>query len=80
MEGLAPYGDEIEDALELVDVLELRARQHRRRSLDQSGRAAPDASATSAEIASSYLIVAPEDKQRWGLKLFARKVVGKASP
>ena len=75
MEGLAPYGDEIEDALELVNVpsyvLDTAGvvvwinPAARRRVGDVRGR----------EFSS---IVAPEDKER-SLEVFARKVVGSES-
>jgi len=72
VEGLGSYGDEIEDALELVNVpsyvLDTTGvvvwinPAARRRVGDVRGR----------EFSS---IVAPEDKER-SLELFARKVVG----
>ena len=75
MEGLGSYGDEIEDALELVNVpsyvLDTTGivvwinPAARRRVGDVRGR----------EFSS---IVAPEDKER-SLELFARKVVGSES-
>ena len=75
MEGLGPYGDEIEDALELVNVpsyvLDTKGvvvwvnPAARRRVGDVRGR----------QFSS---IVAPEDKQR-SLEMFARKVVGSES-
>lgn len=75
MEGLGPYVDEIEDALELVNVpsylLDTKGVVRwvnpaaRRRVGDVLGR----------EFSS---IVAPEDKER-SLELFARKVVGSES-
>ena len=75
MEGLAPYGDEIEDALELVNVPSY--------VLDTTGVVVwvnPAARRRVGDVRGRPFssIVAPEDKER-SLELFARKVVGSES-
>ena len=75
MEGLGPYGDEIEDALELVNVPSY--------VLDMSGVVVwvnPAARRRVGDVRGRQFssIVAPEDKER-SLELFSRKVVGSES-
>jgi PAS domain S-box-containing protein len=75
VEGLGPYGDEIEDALELVNVPSY--------VLDMTGVVVwvnPAARRRVGDVRGRQFssIVAPEDKQR-SLELFARKVVGSES-
>jgi PAS domain S-box-containing protein len=75
MEGLAPYGDEIEDALELVNVPSY--------VLDNSGVVVwvnPAARRRVGDVRGRQFssIVAPEDRER-SLEMFARKVVGSES-
>ena len=75
MHGLAPFGDDIEDALELVNVPSY--------VLDTAGVVRwvnPAARRRVGDVRGRQFssIVAPEDKQR-SLELFARKVVGTAS-
>jgi PAS domain S-box-containing protein len=72
MEGLFPYGDEIEEALELVNVPSY--------VLDTTGVVVwvnPAARQRVGDVRGRQFssIVAPEDKQR-SLEVFARKVVG----
>ncbi len=75
MEGLGPYGDDIEDALELVNVPSY--------VLDTTGVVVwinPAARRRVGDVRGRQFssIVAPEDKQR-SLEMFARKVVGNES-
>lgn len=75
MEGLGPYGDEIEDALELVNVPSY--------VLDMTGVVVwvnPAARRRVGDVRGRQFssIVAPEDKER-SLELFSRKVVGSES-
>lgn len=75
MEGLGPYGDEIEDALELVNVPSY--------VLDTTGVVVwvnPAARRRVGDVRGRDFssIVAPEDKQR-SLELFNRKTVGSES-
>ena len=75
MEGLAPYGDEIEDALELVNVPSY--------VLDNTGVVRwinPAARRRVGDVRGRQFssIVAPEDKQR-SIEMFTRKVVGSES-
>jgi PAS domain S-box-containing protein len=75
VEGLGPYGDDIEDALELVNVPSY--------VLDTTGVVVwinPAARRRVGDVRGRQFssIVAPEDKQR-SLEMFARKVVGNES-
>ena len=75
MEGLGSYGDEIEDALELVNVPSY--------VLDTTGVIVwinPAARRRVGDVRGRQFssIVAPEDKER-SLEMFARKVVGSES-
>jgi len=75
VEGLAPYGDEIEDALELVNVPSY--------VLDTTGVVVwvnPAARRRVGDVRGHQFssIVAPEDRER-SLDVFARKVVGSES-
>jgi PAS domain S-box-containing protein len=75
VEGLAPYGDEIEDALELVNVPSY--------ALDTKGIVVwinPAARRLVGDVRGRQFssIVATEDKER-SLELFSRKVVGSES-